>query len=152
MIEQATSDTISPTSDERMMGALAHFFGIVGSLIVYLTQKDRSRFVRFQAAQALAFDLIVMLAMFVVFFCLFSVMFIGIFGTMFAGLNSAGQSENFSWFMMLPTIFPFGMFICIFPFSLAILITRIVATVSVFSGKDFRYPVLGTRVEQFLND
>jgi uncharacterized Tic20 family protein len=152
MIEQSASETISPTSDERMLGAVAHFFGLIGSLIVYLTQKDKSRFVRFQAAQALAFDLIVMCAMFVVFACLFGVMFIGIFVTMFAGLNSAGQSENFGWFMILPTIFPFGTFLCIFPFSLAILITRIVATVSVFSGKDFRYPFLGTRVEQFLTD
>ena len=150
MIEQAISDTISPTSDERMLGALAHFFGIIGSLIIYLSQKDKSRFVRFQAAQALAFDLIVMLAMFVVFFCLFGVMFIGMFGTMFAGLNSAGPSESFSWFMILPTMFPFGMFACIFPFSMTILIARILATVAVFSGKDFRYPWLGTRVEQFL--
>lgn len=152
MMKQAISATIDPTSDERMLGALAHFFGVVGSLIIYLTQKDKSRFVRFQAAQALAFDLIVMLVMFIVFFCLFGVMFVGMFGTMFAGLSSAAQSENFSWLMILPAIFPFGMFACIFPFSMAILIARIVATVSVFSGKDFRYPWLGPRVEQFLID
>ena len=152
MMEQTASDTISPTSDERMMGALAHFFGIIGSLIIYVVQKDKSRFVRFQAVQALAFELIVMLVMFIVFFCLFGVMFIGMFGTMFAGLNSAAPSENFSWLMIFPAIFPFGMFSCIFPFSLAILAARIAATVSVFSGKDFRYPFLGARVEQFLTD
>ena len=151
-MEQTALDTISPTSDERMMGALAHFFGIIGSMIIYLVQKDKSRFVRFQAAQALAFDLIVMLAMFVVFFCLFGVVFIGMFGTMFAGLNSAAQSENFSWLMVLPVVFPFTVFTCIFPFSLSILIARIAATVSVFSGRDFRYPFLGAKVEQFLTD
>lgn len=152
MIEQTTSEIVSPTSDERMMGALAHFFGLIGSLIIYLVQKDKSRFVRFQAAQALAFDILVMLSLFVVFFCSFGVMFIGMFGGIFAGMNSAAQSENFSWLMVFPAVLPFLMFTCIFPFSLAIFIARIAATVSVFSGKDFRYPYLGTKVEQFLID
>jgi hypothetical protein len=79
-------------------------------------------------------------------------MFIGMFGTMFAGLNSAAQYENFSWLMVLPAMFPFAVFTCIFPFSMAIWIARIAATVSVFSGRDFRYPLLGAKVEQFLTD
>jgi uncharacterized Tic20 family protein len=143
-------DTLQPTSDERMMGALAHFFGIMGSLIIYAIQKDKSRFVRFQAVQALAFDFIVMLVMFVVFFCLFGVMFIGMFGTMFAGLNSAAQSNDVSWLMIFPVMFPFLMVTCIFPFSIALFVARIVATISVLNGNNFHYPWLGTKVEQFL--
>ena len=152
MIEQTTTDTTNPTSDERMMAALAHFFGIIGALIVWVMQKDKSRFVRFQAMQALVFDLIVMIFLFVLFFCFFGVMFLGMFGTMFAGMNRAAQSENFSWPMIFPTMLPFVMFICIFPFSMALLIARIVATVSVLNGNNFRYPFLGTRVEQFMTD
>jgi uncharacterized Tic20 family protein len=150
MIEQ--TDMLSPTSDERTMAALAHFFGIIASLIIWAIQKDKSRFVRFQAAQALAFDFIVMLFMFVLSLCLFGVMFIGMFGTIFAGLNSASASENFSWFMVFPVMLPSLMFTCIFPFSLALLITRIVAAVSVLNGSNFRYPFLGAKVEQFLTD
>ena len=152
MTEQTDLDRINPTSDERMMGALAHFFGIIGSLIIYAIQKDKSRFVRFQAAQALAFDLIVMIFLFVLFFCLFGVIFLGMFGTMFAGLNNAAQSENFSWLMVFPVMLPFLMVTCIFPFSITLFIARIVATVSVLNGNNFRYPFLGTRVEQFLTD
>lgn len=150
MIEEV--DTISPTSDERMMAALAHFFGLIAALIIWVIQKDKSRFVRFQTAQALAFDFIVMLFMFILIFCLFGVMFVGMFGTMFAGLNSASGSENFGWFMVFPVMLPSSMFTCIFPFSLALLVTRIVATVSVLNGTNFRYPFLGTKVEQFLTD
>lgn len=152
MTEQSDLETIDPNSDERMMAALAHFFGIIGSLIIYVMQKDKSRFVRFQASQALAFDLITMLFMFVLFFCLFGVMFLGMFGTIFAGVNSAAQSENVSWLMVLPMIFPFLMFTCIFPFSIALFVARIIATISVLNGNNFHYPWLGTKVENFLSD
>jgi uncharacterized Tic20 family protein len=152
MMEQSASNTISPTSDERMMGALAHFFGILASLMIYAVQKDRSRFVRFQAAQALAFDLAVMLFMFLLFFCLFGVMFLGMFGTILASLNSASGPEDFTWLMVFPVLLPWVMVSCIFPFSFAILIARTMAAVSVFNGNDFRYPFLGGKVAQFLTD
>src|SRR5215207_9500714 len=124
MTEHTDLDTINPTSDEQMLGALAHFFGILGALIIWTLQKDKSRFVRFQATQALAFDFIVMIFMFVLFSCLFGVMFLGTFGTIFAGLNSAAQSENFSWLTLLPVMFPFLMLTCIFPFSITLFIAR----------------------------
>jgi len=143
---------LSPTSDERMMAALAHFFGTLGALIVWLMQKDKSRFVRFQAVQALAFHFIVMVVMIVLFVCLFGVMFIGMFGTMFAAFNNSTSPENLSPLMMFPFMFPALIFTCIFPFSLALLITQIVAAVSVLSGNNFRYPFLGAQVEKFLAD
>lgn len=144
--------SLSPTSDERMMGALAHFFGTIAALIIWIVQKDKSRFVRFQAAQALAFDLSVMLLMGVVFFCLFGAMFVGMFGTMAVALNSSTSPENASPFLMFPFMFPSLMFSCILPFSLAFLIVRIVAAVSVLSGNNFHYPILGAKVEGFLAD
>ena len=53
-----TADSTTPvtTSDERVMAALAHFFGLIAALIVWVLNKDKSRFVRFQALQALALD------------------------------------------------------------------------------------------------
>src|SRR5512144_621725 len=97
-----TEETNITTSDERMLGALAHFFGILGALIIWVIQKDKSRFVRFQAAQALAFDFLVTLTMGALFLCFFGVTFLGIFGTIFATANSANSPENFSRFMVLP--------------------------------------------------
>lgn len=145
-------DTLHPNSDERMMGALAHFFGLIGALIIWAIQKDKSRFVRYQAAQALAFDFITMLLMFVLFFCLFGAMFLGMFGTIFAAANSTPSSESVSPFMMFPFMFPWLMFACIFPFSIALFVARIVATISVLNGNNFRYPWLGAKVENFLSN
>ncbi len=142
---------ITPTSDEKMLGALAHFFGVIGALIIWVMQKDKSRFVRFQAAQALAFDFSVTLLMIVLFFCLFGMMFIGMFGTIFATLNNSSP-ENFSRFMAFPFMFPSLMFVCILPFSLALLVARVVAAISVLSGNNFHYPFLGAKVEKFLVD
>ena len=141
---------LTPTSDERMMGALAHFFGVIGALIIWAIQKDKSRFVRFQAAQALAFDFAVTLLMGVLFFCLFGVMFLGILGTMFVTLNNSTSPESLNRFMVFPFLFPWLMFICILPFSLVLLVARVVAAVSVLSGNNFHYPFLGERVEKFL--
>ena len=150
MIEESIT---TPSSDEQMLSALAHFFGTIAALIIWVTQKDKSRFVRFQAVQALAFDFVVMLLMMVLFACMFGAMFIGILGMILVPLSSSNPSpENVAPFMVFPFIsFPL-MSTCIFPFSFAILIARIVAVVSVLSGKNFHYPILGIRVERFLSD
>jgi uncharacterized Tic20 family protein len=144
--------TLTATSDERMMAALAHFFGAIGALIIWVVQKEKSRFVRFQAVQALAFDLSVMFLMLVLFACLFGAMFIGMFGSIFATLNTSTSPENVGPFLFIPLMFIPLMTICIFPFSLGILVARIVATLSVLNGNNFRYPLLGSQVEKFLAD
>ena len=79
-------------------------------------------------------------------------MFVGMFGTMLAGFSNAGQSGDFSWLMLLPAILPFGMFGCIFPLVITLFIIRIVATISVLNGNNFRYPWLGAKVATFLTD
>ena len=146
-------DQVNPPSpDERMMSALAHFFGLIAALIIWIFQKDKSGFVRFQAAQALAFDFLVMLFLGILFFCLFGIIFIGIFGAVFATLNSTLSSENFNQLFMFPFLFPFLISMCVFPVSFAILAARVVATISVLSGHNFRYPILAGRVERFLTE
>ena len=140
------------TSDERMLAGLAHLFGVLGALIIWATQKDTSRFVRFQAVQALAFDFAGMLFMMILFACVFGVMFIGMLGMILVPLSSNTSHENAAPFMVFSFMSFSMMFACIYPFSLAFLIARIVATISVLSGKNFHYPILGTRVEQFLAD
>ncbi len=61
----------APTQDERIMAALAHialiipYAGLVVPAIVWITQKDKSRWIRFQALQALAYQVALMLLWFV---------------------------------------------------------------------------------------
>ncbi len=61
--------TTQPTSDERTLAALAHgsillgvltsgIGGIVAALVIWLVQRDRSRYVAFQALQATIYQLV----------------------------------------------------------------------------------------------
>lgn len=142
----------SPTSDERVLAALAHFLGFTGAVIIWLLQKDKSRFVRFQAVQSLAFHLTFTTVMVVLFVCLLGVMFVGVFGTIIAAASLSSSPENASPFLFFPFLFTPLTVTCIFPFMLLMFIAQIVAAVSVLGGNNFRYPFLGAQVEKFLTD
>ncbi len=145
-----TAESSSSTSDERSMAALAHFFGLIAALIVWAVQKDKSPFVRFQSLQSLAFEAIAILVNMVLMICLFGVMFVGAFGILFASINSASSPDNVDPLFVLPMMFPFATFSCFIPMTLVYFIVRLIATVSVASGHDFRYPWLGKWLEKFL--
>jgi uncharacterized Tic20 family protein len=140
-----------PTSDERTLAALAHFFGIIGALIVWVLQKDKSPFVRFQSLQSLVFEALIIALNMVLMMCLFGAMFFGVFGAFIASINHLHSQGDVGPWMMLPVAFPFLMFSCFLPISLVIFIARIVATVSVASGQDFRYPWIGRWLEKALD-
>jgi uncharacterized Tic20 family protein len=140
------------SSDEKLMGAIPHLFGLLVALVMWMMQKDKSRFVKFQALQALVFDVVVMIVMGVLFACLFGVMFLGTFGSMVMTVEAASSPDEMAPFFMLPFMFPFTIFACVFPFSFFLLIVRIVAAVSVLGGRNFRYPILGSWVEKFLDE
>jgi uncharacterized Tic20 family protein len=146
------NDNHSPlSSDEKLMGALPHFFGILVAVVVWMLQKDKSRFVKFQALQALVFDVIVMVTMGLVFSCLFGVMFLGMFGSIFMTAKTASSPDAISPLFILPFMFPFATFACVFPFSFLLLILRIIAAVSILNGRNYHYPILGNWLENFLD-
>jgi len=92
---------ITPNSDERLMGALAHFFGLIAALVIWALQKDKSKYVWFQAVQALAFDFAAMLLGVVISICLMGVMFAGVMGSVFLIANSSSPDEIAPFFMYL---------------------------------------------------
>jgi uncharacterized Tic20 family protein len=144
-----------PTQDERLLAAVAHFFGLVIALIVWATQKDKSRFIRFQALQAVAFDLSFVLVFFVGFACMFVMIFggtmLGALGTAALGADDSGAAGAGGLLFSLAFILPFAAQCVIFALMGIFFVARIIAAISVFQGRDFRYPVLGERVEQFLS-
>ena len=144
--------SLETTSDERLLSAVAHFFGLLAALIIWALQKDKSKYVRFQAVQALAFDFAVAIFGVIFSICLMSLMFLGIAGSVLAIANSPTPEDVAPIFVMLPSMFPFGMFACVLPYSLALFFARVFAAVSVLNGRDFRYPILGKWVENFLHD
>lgn len=147
-----TSTDFSPSSDEKLMGALAHLFGPLIALVVWSIHKDKSRFVKFQALQALAFDFILILVTGIVFTCVFGLLFVGIFGATFNAVGSTSSPDDVFPFFMMPFMFPFAMFACIFPFSLLILGVRLIASISIFNGRNYKYPLLGKWLENFLKE
>ncbi|MBN2148199.1 MAG: DUF4870 domain-containing protein [Anaerolineales bacterium] len=147
----------STTSDERLMAAVSHFFGLVVALIIWATQKDRSRFVRFQAVQAMAFDIVVMVVAFITAGCLMLVMFLGMIlstGGMIFMTDPSGAPDPgaLGVFMTMITSFSFLMPCAIFALVGGVWVVRLLAAIQTFQGRDFRYPWLGARVEQFLRN
>ena len=142
------------SSDERLLGALAHFFGLVVALVIWATQKDKSRFVRFQALQALAFDLTVFVAVFVGIGCMVLLIFgtiaLGTAGSVVAAGDESTAGTLFALIFGLTFLVPFLGWCVMFLLIGAVFVARIVAAISVFQGRDFRYPWLGARVEKFL--
>ena len=143
-------DNVLPTSDEKMMGALAHVFGPLAAIIVWAIQKDKSRFVKFQALQALAFDVIVAVIMGAFFLCIFGVVFLGMSGSMFTIMNHPSTGNEVTPFFFLPLMFPFTIFGCIFPLSFILLIVRLIAAMSILNGKNYHYPVIGKWLDNFI--
>ena len=138
------------SSDNRMLAAAAHFFGLWVALIIWATQKDRSRFVRFQSVQALGFDLVVMVFSFVVMGCLMLVMVLGTGGAIAAA--ESGSVEDPGLFVQLPSLL-WLVWMCFFSGYAGVLwVIRLIASVKVLQGQDFRYPWLGAQVEKFLQN
>lgn len=148
-----TSNELSPTSDEKLMGALAHFFGPLVAIIVWITQKEKSRFVKFQALQALAFDMALFLVTGVTSLCIFGAIFLGMSATMLGTFNTSSSPEDIiPIFFMAPFMFPFMTFACILPSSLGITVVRLIASISILNGRNYQYPLLGKWVENFLKE
>ena len=81
--------------DERLMSGLSHLFGWLIALIIWATQRERSEFVRFQTLQAIAFDVVMIVVIFVLMFCSMCAMFVlpaGGIGA--AGLGAAAGSDE----------------------------------------------------------
>lgn len=149
-----TSQPITPTSDERLMAAISHFFGLLVALIVWVTQKDKSRFVRFQAIQAMAFDLIVsvvmLLAVGLVMLTVFGVLALGVGDIAVFGGQGNPTTEPVrtlvAWMAAIPFLIP----CLLIPIAAIIFLARLIATIQTFQGKDFHYPWLGATVEHSL--
>jgi uncharacterized Tic20 family protein len=134
-----------------LLGAIAHFAGWLVALIVWASQKEKSRFMRFQALQALAFDAVVTVGMVILSAGFAMLMVAGLFlWTVTVAASQGDPGGLWVVLVLLPALLPIvGM-----PFfaiaGLGIFAMRITAAVSVFQGRDFKYPWLGRQVEKFL--
>ena len=150
-----TEQALTPNQNDRIMAALAHisallpFMGVIAPIIIWVTQKDKSEYIAFQALQAVAYQLIMILAWFVGMGC-YMLSFFSMFLTIpFAG-DGGPVSRGAAPVFLIGTLFPFIIFGLIFIGGFLFVIYGIIGAVQVFRGKDFRYIFLGNRLANYL--
>jgi hypothetical protein len=152
VMSEFTQSTAS--QDERVMAALAHvsvlmpLMGIIVPIVIWVTQKDKSQYVAFQALQAAGFQISMIAAYFIGMGCymcsFFSIFLGGSFGSSF------GIDPSLNPFSGTGMPFPFLVFGAIILGEFAFIIYGIVGTVMTIQGKPFRYFFIGDRIERFM--
>ncbi len=156
---QAASETVSApmemktgsdTSQEhRLLAALSHasvlFTGIgaVVPLVIYYSQKRTSDYLAFQSLQAFFYQLLGLLFSFVFPVCLATGTFIPI---MIAALT--GDESRFGPFMAVIILISVVLTVLIGIIGFFYLIYGTIGAFQAYQGKDFRYPIIGKRVEK----
>jgi len=152
------------TQDERILAALAHasvilpFWGLIGAIVVWVTQREKSRFVNFQALQGATYQLCLIVLSFVGGGC-FMVAFFGIGLLMPVGMLAMGDLSDPNaaggviaiLIAILTTFLPFCLMGLFFLVAAACVCYGLYGAVLVLQGNDFRYAIIGPRLEQYLN-
>jgi uncharacterized Tic20 family protein len=132
------------SSDEKLMSLLSHLsiiipnIGVIAPIIIWVTQKDKSRFVRFNAIQAIFYQL--------TFFVLVILsVFIGVIlmlvSTLILTKTPDAAPGTLFWVSM-------GIMYLYFPLYIIFVIYAVVAAVKSFKGKIFRYLIIGRVIER----
>ena len=131
-------------------------FGFLVPITAWLTQRERSEFLRFQALQALAYQLLGLLVNFVIAGCYMVSIFLIIplsLSTVDFSRPGAFTNEPFSG-GILPILLSAIFIIVMALFFIGrpvYVILGIVAAVRVLKGHDYRYPILGNWIATWLD-
>lgn len=136
-----------PTQNDRIMAALAYaaallpLMGVLAPIVIWVTQRDKSEYVGFQALQAVAYQFAMILAWFAG-----MVLYMGSFFATFLTIPLSGSSQSFPIFFLIP----FGVMGIMMVGTLLFVIYGAVAAVMVLQGKDFRYLIIGNQLKKYL--
>ena len=151
-IEQQTV----PSQNDKIMAALAHisailpFMGVIAPIIIWTTQKDKSEYVAFQALQAVAYQLLMILTWFIGMACYMLSFFTMFLGIPFAGSNGSDIDPSVAPLFALGFMIPFIIFGAIFIGGALFILYGLIGAIQVFQGKDFRYVIIGNRLATYL--
>lgn len=138
------------TQDERLMAGLGHlsvlvpYAGFLAPLVLWITQKEKSRFVAYQALQAAALQVVMLLGWILGMGCYFLAFFSMIIMMPFVNEET--------WLGM-----PVAMFIAFLILMVMLLaegllaLYGIIAAVQIFRGKNFRYILIGRMLDRYLS-
>ncbi len=143
--------SVSPSQDERVMAALGHVssiiptIGIIAPIIIWVTQREKSRYVYMQALQAIAYHLTMILGFFLGMGCYMASFFGNFFSFALVNENTSPSPFVFAGFMI-----PFLVMGLIFLGWFFFIVYAIVATVMTFQGRNFRYLIIGPLIDRFM--
>jgi uncharacterized Tic20 family protein len=136
------------TQEEKVMSAIAHgsviLFGtgLIAAIVVWITQKDKSRYVAFQALQAVIYQAAGLLVFGLAMCCWLGLYFLSFIPLMVAA--DQGSSDP-------PAFFIFSMLLMVVPFAVMGLwvLGGIWGAIRALQGRDFGYLVIGDQLERW---
>lgn len=144
----------SPPQDERIVAALAHatiilpLWGVLGAIVIWATQKDKSRYVAFQSLQAVAYHFVVVVGGFVAGACYMCSAFA--LPLLMMATASADPSGEVSPAILLPMMGPFAILGGSILGWFLIVVYGLAGAAAALQGRDFRYLWIGRRLEAYL--
>jgi len=139
--------------NDRIMAALAHItavipmMGMIAPIIIWATQKDKSEYVAFQSLQAIIYQLSIILAWLLGMGC-----YMAAFFGMFILIPLSDSFSNSVPMDIFGVFLPFLVMLVMMFGGIAYVIYGVVAAVMTFQGKNFRYVVIGNRLEKYLSE
>jgi uncharacterized Tic20 family protein len=171
-VDEASEAAQTATQDEKIMAAVGHAtiiwpaMGIVAPLVIWATQREKSRFVAFQALQAAVYHMTLIIAGFVCgvcFFCYYVAMIVGgiamplllpILGAGASGEELPPEAVIAALLGILGMIVFYLAIWGLMFLGLAVWAAYIgyglYGAVANLRGKDFRYAIIGPRLERYL--
>jgi len=145
----------SPSQDERIIAALANvtivlpFWGAIGAIVIWATQKDKSKYVAFQSLQAVVYHLVLVLAGFLAGAC-YLCSLVAFPVIMAVTVSASDPSAELSPAFILPMAIPFAILGASILGWFLFVVYGLVAAAATLQGRDFRYIVIGGRLETYL--
>ena len=133
------------STENRLLAALAHGsvvaqgIGILVGVLVYITQRDKSRYAAFQGLQAAVFQLVnllIVIGMWVVWGVLYGLSIIQLIR-----LGENAEPPAFFWIALISMVIPIIYMVLISLYGLW-------GAVRTWQGKDFRYLIIGRWLEK----
>jgi len=138
----------SSTQDDNLMAALAHlavilpFWGIVAAIVIWATQKDKSKFVGAHAVQAIGWQVLMIVLWFAG-----MVVYVSSFVLMIGSMAITGGARSDA--APAAILIPFGVMGLLGLVALVVVIVGLVAAYHAFQGRPYWYPFIGRHLDRF---
>lgn len=142
----------TPSLDDRLLAGIAHGsilfmgWGLIVPLIIYTVQRNKSKYVTFQALQALGYQVGFAILSLGLSFIVSLIALLGV--TIGSSVSAAAQTEAGLVISMLVELF---LFAALFGVLGLFVLLGLAAAAACLFGVDFKYPLYGAWLQRYLN-